>query len=57
MDNIAHNDDSPVKDRSIDTYIDFIEKYIMGLRYDGKEEKGFLHLVAVKMSNRNRLHH
>lgn len=37
LDTFVHNDDRPVKDRSIDTYIEFLQQYVTGLSY-GREE-------------------
>ena len=38
LDTIVHNDDRPIKERSVNTYIEFLQQYVCGLSYD-KEEK------------------
>ena len=38
LDTIVHNDDRPIKERSVNTYIEFLHQYVCGLSY-GKEEK------------------
>ena len=38
LDTIVHNDDRPIKERSVNTYIEFLHQYVSGLSY-GKEEK------------------
>ena len=38
LDTIVHNDDRPIKERSVNTYIEFLQQYVCGLSY-GKEEK------------------
>ena len=38
LDTIVHNDDRPIKERAVNTYIEFLHQYVCGLSY-GKEEK------------------